>query len=268
MPKLVKIRPANTWWQRWRRRWRHWRGAGQPKAHQVDLVEVDGRQLKRVIFDSSATAAAVVHALRASAPIGRFPRVLMHEGRQVRVEFVPGPLAQAGRDEHELLAFFVDLYAMPARQVSLTESNLVEALAKDLGFLVAQGLIGRSLAERLKAAGQSVSPPSILTGFDYIDPVLKNFVICQGRAIAVDIEALMLDQPLGTGLAKARLRWMRSMPGSVLDAICSNGGPDLRAQYPLVELAFLSSYFRQKIIQRKRGHIRIEALHHWLADRA
>lgn len=265
MSKPAKPRPANPWWQRWRRRWRAWRGAGELKRHRVELIDVDGNRCKRVRFDSEAVAGQVAASLGALARLDRFPALLNHAGNEIRVEYIPGPLARAGRDERELLALFSELYAVPAARVGLAESGLLPRLAEDLTFLVERGWIESVLAERLLASAEARAPAGVWTGHDYIDPVLKNFAMrADGRAIAIDIEALVPNQPLGAGLAKARLRWLRSDPGQVFNAVQAAGGSNLAKQYPLVELCFLTAYFRQKIIQRKPGHIRIQALQDWL----
>jgi hypothetical protein len=265
MPQPTNPRPANSWWQRWRRRWRAWRGAGELKRHRVELLEVDGRRCKRVQFDSEVIAVQVAQSLHALAGLDRFPALLDQAGSELLVDYIPGPLARASRDEPELLALFSELYAAPTIRVGLAASGLLPRLAEDLAFLVERGWIEAGLAERLLAAAEARAPTGLWTGHDYIDPVLKNFVLrADSRAIAIDIEALVSDQPLGGGLAKARLRWLRSDPGRVFDAVEAAGGPNLAEQYRLVELCFLASYFRQKIIQRKPGHIRIQALQAWL----
>jgi hypothetical protein len=267
MPKSAKPRPANPWWQRWRRRWRAWRGAGELKRHRVELLEVNGRRCKRVQFDSENVAVQLAASLAALAGLDRFPALLDQVGCEVLVEFIHGPLARAGRDECELLALFSELYAAPSVRIGLAESGLLPSLLEDLAFLVEHGWIDPALAEQLRTAAQARAPAELWIGHDYIDPVLKNFVLrADGRAIAIDIEALVPDQPLGTGLAKARLRWLRSDPGRWFDAVEAAGGPNLVEQYPLVELCFLAAYFRQKVIQRKPGHIRIEALRAWLGN--
>jgi hypothetical protein len=265
MFKPAKPRPANPWWQRWRRRWRAWRGAGELKRHRVELIDVDGRRCKRVRFDSETVAVQVAEALEALAGLDRFPALLEQVGSELRVDYIPGPLARAGRDEPELLALFGELYAAPAARLGLAESGLLPRLAEDLAFLVERGWIKSVLAERLLAGAETRAPAGVWTGYDYIDPVLKNFVLrADGRAIAIDIEALVPGQALGSGLAKARLRWLRSAPGQLFKAVEAAGGPDLAEQYPFIELCFLAAYFRQKIIQHKPGHIRIEALQVWL----
>lgn len=264
MPNSIRSRPANPWWQRWLRRWRAWRGAGLAKTHQVDLIELDGRRQKRVIFDTAETARAVTAALKQAAVIQRFPALIFSRDCEVRVEFIPGPLARPGRDDDRLRDFFLDLYRLPGDRVELARSGLLWQLESDLAHLVDQALIEATLSRRLLQQADQIAPPSLWLGHDYIDPVAKNFVIQSDRAIAIDIEALLAGQPLGTGLAKARLRW----PGLEIEPLMVRleavGGPGLRGQYPLVELCFLAGYFRQKLIQRKPRHLKPEALVAWL----
>ena len=265
MSKREKFRPANSWWQRWRRYWRAWRGAGELKRHRVELVAVNGFRCKRVLFDSEPAARQVAGSLTTLEPLERFPKLIERLGKEVRVEYVPGPLARPVRDERELLDFFSELYCTQACLIGLAESGLLPRLAEDLAFLVQHGRLDFTASERLLVAARSRAPEALWMGYDYIDPVLKNFVLrSDGRAIGIDIEALLPNQPLGVGLAKARLRWLRPGPNRVLDAVASAGGPKLADQYSLVEVCFLAGYFRQKIIQRKPRHIRIQSFKSWL----
>ena len=260
-------RPANPWWQRWQRRWRAWQGAGELKSHQVELVERDGQRFKRVIFDSAEAAGQCARLLTQLAPMDRFVPLHRHREGVVEVDFIDGPLARAGRDEAGLQAFFVDLYAgQGADQVSLEASNLMADLAANLDFLVEHRLLGRDRRDALWQAAQREAPDRLWLGADYIDPVLKNFVKrADQRMIAIDIEALVGGLPLGSGLAKARLRWMRDEPSHLFSQVKTAGGPDLSSQYRVVELAFLAGYFRQKIIQKKPRHLHLPAFDRWLA---
>ncbi|MGY6586677.1 MAG: hypothetical protein ACXIUB_00160 [Wenzhouxiangella sp.] len=262
-----KTRPANPWWQRWQRQWRAWRGAGEGKTHRVQLVERDGQRFKRVIFDAADTANQCAKLLTELAPMDRFVPLHRHQECVVEVGFIDGPLATSGRDEAGLQAFFVDLYAgQHADQVSLAASSLMTDLSVNLDFLVDHRRLDQAGRDALWQAAQCEAPDRLWLGADYIDPVLKNFVRRHDqRIVAIDIEALVGGLPLGSGLAKARLRWMRDEPSAVFTRVEAAGGPDLSPQYRVVELAFLAGYFRQKIIQKKPRHLHLPAFDRWLA---
>ncbi len=258
-----RIRLANPWWRRLLRRWRHWRGGEPVKAHLVQIVEADGGRRKRVIFETEQEAARVASCLRALTPIGRFPGLLDESGLRLEVEFLAGPVARRHRrsDQAAVAEFFVDLYAGQAA----TSANPAElALAKEvnsaLSKLHAAGWIKAPEAERLAALARDWQPQRAWLGHEYIDPIARNFVMADQRAVAIDIEALWPDQPLGLGLAKAELRWLEVPSDKVFSAVFQRMGVDLRGQYPWVSLCFKAVYFAQKLDQNKPGHIRIQAL--------
>ena len=258
-----RVRPANPLWRRLLRQWRRWRGADMVKTHTVQIVERDGRRFKRVEFQSVEEAGQVARCLSDLSGLDRFPRLQSRRGPVLEVEFIAGPLARVDRPEdHQAVAeFFVDLYAgQPRRPVATATTGMARALAPDLEFLVAAGLIDSSEADRLRALAGTWQPNRVWLGHDYIDPIARNFVIRQGRAMAIDIEALCPDQPLGQGLSKATLRWLKQPAAQIVAALSPRCGEDLAAQLPWVRLCFTVAYFRQKLAQRKPGHIRVEAL--------
>lgn len=258
--KKNRVRPANSVWRRLLRRWRAWRGAGLAKTHQVHLIELDGVRYKRVIFDSDAEASRVVSALQEVASIGRFPGVVRHDQREIWVDYVPGQLARQGSDDQQIVDLFIDLYRMPSSPIEPGSLGYEQVLARDLDYLTDAGRITSQEASGLAARANDLRPERLLIGHDYLDPIPRNFVIRDGQAVAIDIEALVANQPLGAGLAKAVLRWPGLDAGSFLQQLIKHGGPDLRAQYPWIELCFLAHYFRQKLIQRKPRQVRIGAL--------
>ncbi|MCC5865472.1 MAG: hypothetical protein JJU31_10165 [Wenzhouxiangella sp.] len=258
-----RIRYANPWWRRLLRRWRQWRGGEPVKVHLVQIVDADGRRRKRVIFETEQEAVRVASCLRALKPSSRFPRLLSEAGRRLEVEFLAGPVARRRRrtDHAAVAEFFVDLYAgQTLRAADPAGLAWVSEFDKALARLHAAAWIDAREAERLAELARDWQPPQVWLGHEYIDPIARNFVINDQRAMAIDIEALWPDQPLGLGLAKAALRWLHTPPDAVLKAVLKRSGTDLQDQYPWVSLCFTALYFAQKLDQNKPGHIRIQAL--------
>lgn len=258
-----RIRHANPWWRRLLRRWRQWRGGEPVKGHLVQIVDADGQRRKRVIFETEQEAVRVAGCLRALKPSSRFPGLLADSGRCLEVEFLAGPVARRHRrDDHAAVAeFFVDLYTgQTLRSTDPAELALVNEFDKALARLHAAAWIDAREAERLAALARDWQPRQVWLGHEYIDPIARNFVISDQRAMAIDIEALWPDQPLGLGLAKAVLRWLHIPPAAVLKEVLQRSDRDLQGQYPWVSLCFTALYFAQKLDQNKPGHIRIRAL--------
>ena len=134
---------------------------------------------------------------------------------------------------------------------------VLASLLCHLRALSERGLIDENTAQQVDQYAHQVAPPVVAQGFDYVDAIKKNFVVSKGRAIGIDIEALLAEQYLGMGLVKAEYRGLIHT-----DQWLEKHTSDDRfiAQYPLVRVLFLVSYFDQKQAQGKLGHIRVSAL--------
>ena len=260
MAGKIRVRHALPLWQRLRRRWRAWRGAGLNKSHVVHFVQIGEARFKRVGFAAAETAQAVAEGLERLADSACFPALLMRDGHQVWVDYVPGgpPQLSDPADQQRLVEFFVRLYGQAP--VQTTDPAPISVLvARDLDFLSRCGVLTQDRSHRLLELERALRPSQVCLGMDYIDPLAKNFVIRGDQAVAIDIEALILDTPLGTGLAKAWLRWPFDPAPEVLRRVLAAGGPDLAPQLAWTRLSFLGSYFKQKVLQGKPTYIRLDA---------
>ena len=137
--------------------------------------------------------------------------------------------------------------------MATADSGFVQELNRDLSFLRKVGVLSEAAASELDPAVERLAPEAVWVGFDYVDPVLKNFVMAadDGRICAIDIESLVDGQLLGTGVAKALLRWMEPHRAVFLDALDGLGAPDFRSYLPFVELSFLASYTKFMFLEKK-----------------
>lgn len=265
-PSDEHVRPAHPWWRRWLRAYRVWRGGVPNKTHAVHFVQRGGQACKRVRFASQAEAQAVVQALRelsiGSCATGScVPALIDHSEDTVWVAFVPEDDCAQTRHidfDQAVLGFFERLYATTPRQTQDPAPTL-DALEKDLRRLVEAKQLRLEESAALQSLAEQLRPERLYCGIDYVDAIRGNFVLSQGQAIGIDIEALVLDKALGTGLAKAQLRWLNAP----LSGLLSTSG--LAQQYPFVRLCFIARYCREKLDQRKPGHLRIQALRDLLA---
>lgn len=258
MTKVMRTKPANPLWKRLQRRWRVKRGFEDAKTHQVDWVWSEGARYKRVRFDHPEKAHEVAVALRALKQTGCFPALIRHQDAEVWVAYVQKDFWVVGFDQH-MARFFTTLYNTQLAQPTnvLPGAVVLTTLIGHLRILTHQALIDNETAQKIDQYAHQIAPPIVVQGFDYVDAVKKNFIVSQGRAIGIDIEALLPEQCLGMGLAKAEYRGLINP-----ETLRAQGLHDDRfvAQYPLVRLLFLLSYFDQKMAQGKPGHIRLSAL--------
>jgi len=254
----MKIRNANPWWTRWQRLWRRWRGHQDNKTHQVHWVWVDGKRQKRVRFATPQRAREVADGLQAMATTGCFPALHSHSGCDVFVAYVPQTRPQDALASG-VAAFYQALYRpqmTPAPQLKPAAVALAE-LNQGLSALEQAGWIDAECRDQIDAFAHRHAPPMLVTGYDYVDAVAKNFLFGQDRWFGIDIEAIEPAQWLGLGLAKAEYR------GLVPPADPDHWGisdPLFKKQYPIVRLIFLVGYFNAKLAQGKPRRIRIEAL--------
>ena len=97
-----------------------------------------------------------------------------------------------------------------------------------------------------------LAPASLWVGHDCTDTILKNFVRTpEGRIRAVDVESLGADQLLGSGAAKACLRWLGPERERFLARLRTAGVPDFFAYLPFVELCFLAFWTKSSFLEGK-----------------
>jgi hypothetical protein len=239
--------------QRLLRTLRRLKGAAGVKTHEVHFVRVDGTLLKRIRFEKDGDAVAVESALVDFGSSAGLPAVVRRDGRELWLEYVEGPGLDPGRHDGALLVteFYATLYAGAVQTLRVDASPYPERLKDDLRWLVSSRVIAASAASAIARRAAAVEPRQVLLGFDFIDPVPKNFVIRGKRLVGVDVEAFRPNTLLGTGPAKALFRWLDMSGDEMTRRLRDCGTPDLSSQFEYAELCFRCSYARQKHLQRK-----------------
>ena len=208
----------------------------------VRFETIGGERLKRVRFFSAEAAATQERRFARFGPTPHFPTVVGRFGPEMLVEFVHGPVAKRGDRQvvEEVADFYAALYSRDPWQSSAMPSELLQRLEQDLGLLRDGGVLQPAEAKQLLRLGETRAPAQLWVGFDYSDPVPKNFVRRPGKPLcAVDIESLRCDRPLGFGVAKACARWLEPFRTELLDRMAAQDAPDFQAYFPFIELCFL-----------------------------
>ncbi|HKL52693.1 MAG TPA: hypothetical protein VJ902_01940 [Wenzhouxiangellaceae bacterium] len=247
---------------------RRWRGVFE-KRQRVYFVRIGGKRFKRVVFGDSALAEDVADALGMFSGAGRFPDLIHRHENELLLEFVEGrPFDPAdSSDRARLAAFMAELWRRSPGEMPRDRSGLDQQLDVDLRFLLDAGVLDAARRHALAERAAAVAPETILTGYDYVDPVAKNFVITSESPglklaptlVAIDVESLRAGQPLGVGLAQASLRWLA--PGDVpvmASQVAEAGGPDIDAQLDYVRLITTVGWTKRKFLQGKTNFIRRE----------
>lgn len=220
-------------------------GTRLQRYHNVYFVTINGRRFKRLILRDSYLASEMERNLERFGASEHFPPLVICFENEVWVEFVDGtPIQEVDeRVVKKIADFYAVVYARRPRLVDTAEFPCLRRLHRDLRFLNQVRVLGDSAYRELDAAAERLTPKQVWVGFDYTDPVLKNFVITRdsGRVCAVDVESLQDDQLIGTGVAEARVRWLGPFLEVFFDHLAREGVPDFQSHFPFVELCYLAT---------------------------
>lgn len=229
------------------------------KSQHLRLVQVNGVRYKRLVLHDAFIASEIERNLEAFGPSPRLPKLVTRFENEIWVEFVPGEVLTRVDDAAlaDIGAFYVELYSRAKRVQRTAETPWPQRLQRDLEFLRATHLIGDATWSDLVATAQRITPAELSLGFDYTDPVLKNFVrpARGGPLCAIDVESLVRERPIGAGIAKAAVFWLEPQMRSRLLESLHAAVPELRAQLPFVELCFLARWTKTKFLTGKRKRV-------------
>jgi len=125
-------------------------------------------------------------------------------------------------------------------------------VAEQLRLLRELGVLDAGTERALEARCLAGPAPALSRGYDYLDARPGNFLRDpSGRLRIIDLESVAADEPLGTGAARAWLRW----PGLSRAALCAeivrHGGPELGPASAFLELRFAASWTLRSLLMRK-----------------
>ena len=228
-------------------------GGRWTKKQQSSLVEIGGSKLKRIAFPDTASAARAEALTRRAWRVDAAPEPVCLDGSDLWLDYLDGaPVASDDASFVPLLAgLFCALWSTGTRAEDPHQSGRVSQVARDLRWLSETGVLDASLCQALERGPLKTAPPELYCGLDYVDPRPENFVSRDGGLWIIDVESLSEDFPLGSGLAKATLRWPEARRDAMIAELAARGGPDLSAQLPFVELAFLSGWQKRCVLRGK-----------------
>jgi hypothetical protein len=238
-----------------------WLGNRPPRTQRVYLVEIEERRFKRLVLPDSHAAQRVARQLGRFAGAGLCPSLVFERENELWVDFVEGELLSALEPLDDAVLgqiadFFAALYASDARRVPVEATPFVHALHTDLRFLHDVGVIGTDAHEALRRVAARETPKEVWVGTDCVDAILKNFVRTpDGRLVHIAVESLWEDQLLGSGVAKAAVRWLGPRRSRFLDLLEARDVPGFLAYFDFVELCFLGFWLKQSFLEGKRRFV-------------
>lgn len=251
-------RHVHPLWRRVYDRLRPLFGGVVGKTQKAYFVTLNGHRYKRLVLGDAWQAARIERELEQFEPGESFPPLILRHENELLLGYVEGRRFDGSdaADRERLARFYAMLYRRSSRQLATAELPLAARLERDLQFLVDVGTLDAADLPALRARAEALQPERVWLGFDYVDPVEKNFV-CTGTGVtAVDVESLVSNEALGAGIAKARVHWLgEAQTGAFLENMAAAGAPDLSTQLPYVELCFVAGWTKRKVLQGKRHFV-------------
>ena len=251
-------RPLHPIGRRLRFRVLGWVSNRPPNSKRIYLVTIGDHRFKRVVFSDSHQAEIAAARLEAFGPTGIYPALVLQRERELWVEYVEGePLRQAdGEVTAQLADLFAVLYRRDPRCEPIEATPFAWALHRDLRFLRDVGVISQGTHRQLDEIAGKLAPKQVWVGYDCTDAILKNFVRDRnGRIRGIDVESLGADQLLGSGVAKAAVRWLGPSRNAFLTELREREVPDFIPYFPFVEMSFLAFWQKSSFLEKKRRFV-------------
>lgn len=228
-------------------------GTRLQKAKGLHYVTVNGHRFKRLILCDSFLATQIEEYLEAFQESGYFPPLIARYEHEIWLDYVEGvPIRSVDEDfVLKIAEFYATMYGANPALVNARQSPFPERLLLDLRFLLQIGVLPQATYKDLQVAVADLIPDQVWVGYDYTDPVLKNFLQRSenGRICVVDVDGLAGNQLLGIGVAKACVRWLGPYRSLFFSAIANHGAPDVQKYFSFVELCFLAKWMKRAFLE-------------------
>ena len=230
-------------------------GARLQKDKRLHFVTMNGQRFKRLVLCDSQLASRIALSLEQFSGTGHFPEPVTCYERELWVEFVDGERVDAVDEAfvEKVADFYAALYTRKPQAVDAARSGFPQHLYRDLRFLHQIGLVDEASYRRLDTLAHTLTPKQLWVGFDYTDPVLKNFVTSRetGRLCAIDVDGLSSDELIGIGVMKGRIKWLEPFRALFMERLIRLGAPDFNPYLPFLELCFLARWTKRSVFEHK-----------------
>ena len=224
-------------------------------SQQTSFETLNGQRFKRLILRDTALATELERNLEAFQGSGYFPCVAIRYEHELWLEYVEGSsICQLDATSVEKIAdFYAATYTRSPQSVDLAETPFLYRLQRDLRVLNHVGVLTDAVYHDLRTAAERLSPARVWVGFDYIDAVLKNFIVTDtdGLVCGIDVDSLRKDQLIGTGVANALVRWLDPFQDAFFQRLFRDEVPDFRPYLPFIELCYISAWTKMYFFEKK-----------------
>lgn len=228
-------------------------GTRLQKAKSMHFVRMNGHCFKRLILCDSFLASEIEQHLDCFADSGFFPPLVTRYEHEIWLEYVEGVTIQSVDEQCVLKVaeFYATVYGTNPTLLNTKHSPFPDRLLQDLRFLHQVGVLTQDSHLNLQSAVHDLTPEHVWVGYDYTDPVLKNFILRteNGRICVVDVDGLAGNQLLGIGVAKACVRWLGPYQSLFFSSLASQGAPDFQKYFSFVELCFIAKWTKRAFLE-------------------
>ncbi len=228
-------------------------GTRLQKAKGIHFVNVNGHQFKRLILCDSFLATEIEQHLEEFRESGYFPPLVARYEHEIWLEYLEGlPIQSVNEDlVLKVAEFYATVYKRNPIYLKTKQSAFPERLLQDLRFLYQANILTLDSYRNLQTAVHDLTPEKVWVGYEYTDPVLKNFLLRKedGRVCVVDVDGLAANQLLGTGVAKACVRWLGPHQSLFFSSLAHQGTPDFQEYFSFVELCFLAKWMKRAFLE-------------------
>jgi hypothetical protein len=229
-------------------------GTRLQKAKGIYYVTVNGHQFKRLILCDSFLATEIEQHLENFRESGFFPPLVARYEQEIWLEYVEGvPVRSVDEDlVLKIAEFYATVYGKTSQLVKTSQSPFPNRLFQDLRFLHQINVLPQDSYRDLQSLAQGLIPEQIWVGYEYTDPVLKNFILGKenGQICVVDVDGLAANQLLGIGVAKACVRWLGPYRDLFFSSLANHGAPDFQKYFSFVELCFLAKWMKRAFLEQ------------------
>lgn len=229
-------------------------GTRLQKDKSLHVVSVNGQRFKRLILCDSYLTAELERYLEKFEGSGYFPPLVARYERELWLEYIEGHKVK-NVDESlvkQVAEFYGTLYKVESTLVETSQTSYPDHLLQDLRFLSQVGVLSSSDLRDLQGGIPTMTPKQVWIGYEYTDPVLKNFILLPetGRLCVVDVDGLTNNQLLGIGIAKACVRWLSPHQRLFFSHLSQQGSPDFHSYFDFVELCFLARWTKRAFFEQ------------------
>lgn len=228
-------------------------GTRLQKAKGIHFVTVNGCRFKRLILCDSFLASELEQHLGSFVESGYFPPIVARYEHEIWLEYVEGIPVRSVDEQFvlNLAEFYSTVYGKNPILLNTKQLPFPDRLLQNLRFLHQISVLPQATYEDLQATVPDLIPEHVWVGYDYTDPVLKNFILRTetGRICVVDVDGLAGNQLLGIGLAKACVRWLGPYRSLFFSSLANHGAPDFQKYFSFVELYFLAQWMKRAFLE-------------------